>query len=288
MENFHASLAGEGIFEIAGFTITNSLFTTWIVMAVLLVLAWVGTRNATLVPGGLQNLWEAILEFLLGLCTGMAPAYARTIFPLFATLFIFIVTANWMALLPGVNSITIQPPEAHAALSLDALVPTAHAAPLDTPAPAPAAAEEGEHAAPIPLFRAANADMNTTLAMALIAFIMIHASGIRVHGVLGYAKEIATPIFLTPVKVVIECFVPVSLSFRLFGNIFGGEMLLTVMAFPVVAVLFMLLEVLFGLIQAIIFSMLTLVFTALAVTVPEGHGDAAHDGHDGAEGAAAH
>ena len=279
MENFHASLAGEGIFEIAGFTITNSLFTTWIVMAILLILAWAGTRNVALVPGGLQNLWEAILEFLMGLCTGTAPAYARTIFPLFATLFIFIVAANWMALLPGVNSITIQPPEAHAALSLGDLVPTAHAAPLDAPA---SAAEEGEHAAPIPLFRAANADMNTTLAMAMIAFIMIHASGIRVHGVLGYAKEIATPIFLTPVKVVIECFVPVSLSFRLFGNIFGGEMLLTVMAFPVVAVLFMLLEVLFGLIQAVIFSMLTLVFTALAVTVPEGHGhgDAAHDGAD--------
>ena len=284
MENFHASLAGEGIFEIAGFTITNSLFTTWIVMAVLVILAWAGTRNVALVPGGLQNLWEAILEFLLGLCAGTAPAYARTIFPLFATLFIFIVTANWMALLPGVNSITIQPPEAHAALSLGDLVPTAHAAPLD----APAAAEEGEHAVPIPLFRAANADMNTTLAMALIAFIMIHASGIRIHGVLGYAKEIATPIFLTPVKVVIECFVPVSLSFRLFGNIFGGEMLLTVMAFPVVAVLFMLLEVLFGLIQAVIFSMLTLVFTALAVTVPEGHGETAHDEHDGAEGAGAH
>ncbi len=285
MENFHASLAGEGIFEIAGFTITNSLFTTWIVMAVLLILAWAGTRNIALVPGGLQNLWEAILEFLLGLCTGTAPAYARTIFPLFATLFIFIVTANWMGLLPGVNSITIQPPEAHAAHSLSDLVPTAHAAPLD----APAAAEEGGHAVPIPLFRAANADMNTTLAMAVIAFIMIHASGIRIHGVLGYAKEIATPIFLTPVKVVIECFVPVSLSFRLFGNVFGGEMLLTVMAFPVVAVLFMLLEILFGLIQAVIFSMLTLVFTALAVTVPEGHGhgDSAHDEHDGAEEAAA-
>ena len=284
MEGLHVSLAGEGILEIAGFTITNSLLTTWIVMAVLLILAWAGTRNITLVPSGLQNLWEMILEFLLGLCSSTAPTYARTIFPLFATLFIFIVTANWMALLPGVNSITVQPPDAHAALSLGDLVPTAHAA---APEAAPAAAEEG-HASPIPLFRAANADMNTTLAMAVIAFIMIHASGIRIHGVLGYAKEIATPIFLTPVKVVIECFVPVSLSFRLFGNVFGGEMLLTVMGFPVVAVLFMLLELLFGLIQAVIFSMLTLVFTALAVTVPEGHGDSAHEEHHGAEGAVAH
>lgn len=285
MENLHVSLAGEGIFEIAGFTITNSLFTTWVVMAVLLILAWAGTRRMTVVPSGLQNLWEMILEFLLGLCSSTAPTYARTIFPLFATLFIFIITANWMGLLPGVNSITIQPPEAHATHSLGDLVPTAHAAPAEA---LPAAAEEGDHAAPIPLFRAANADMNTTLAMAVIAFIMIHASGIRIHGVLGYAKEIATPIFLTPVKVVIECFVPVSLSFRLFGNVFGGEMLLTVMAYPIVAVLFMLLELLFGMIQAIIFSMLTLVFTALAVTVPEGHGDAAHDEHGGAESAAVH
>ena len=283
MEGLHVSLAGEGVFEIAGFTITNSLFTTWIVMAVLLVLAWAGTRHVALAPNGLQNVWEAVLEFLLGLCTSTAPTYARTIFPLFATLFIFIVSANWIALLPGVNSITIQPPEAHAALSLDSLVPAAHAAPLDPVVPA--AEEEGAHAVPIPLFRAANADMNTTLAMAIVAFIMIHSSGIRVHGVIGYAKHIATPIFLTPVKVVIECFVPVSLSFRLFGNIFGGEMLLTVMGFPIVAVLFLLLEVLFGLIQAVIFSMLTLVFTALAVAPAEGHGEAAHDG---AEGAAAH
>jgi len=277
MGNFHVSLAGERIFDVAGFTITNSLFTTWLVMAVLLILAWAGTRRVSVIPSGLQNVWEAILEFLIGLCEGMTPTYARTIFPLFATIFIFIVSANWMGLMPGVSSITVQPPPAHASLSLGDLVPTAHAGQLDALQPATKADEDDGHAVPIPLLRPANADMNTTLAMAIVAFVMIHASGLRVHGLIGYAKEIATPIFLTPVKVVIECFVPISLSFRLFGNVFGGEMLLAVMGFPVVAVLFMLLEVLFGLIQGVIFAMLTLVFTALAVALPEGHSEGAHN-----------
>lgn len=277
MDDFHVSLAGEGIFDVAGFTVTNSLFTTWVVMAVLLILAWAGTRRISVVPSGLQNVWEAILEFLIGLCEGTTPTYARTIFPLFATIFIFIVSANWMGLFPGVSSITVQPRTAHASLSLGNLVPRAHAGQLDVLQPATKDDQDGGHAAPVPLFRAANADMNTTLAMAIVAFLMIHASGVRVHGLIGYAKEIATPIFLTPVKVVIECFVPISLSFRLFGNVFGGEMLLTVMGFPVVAVLFMLLEVLFGLIQGVIFAMLTLVFTALAVAVPEGHAEDAHN-----------
>jgi F-type H+-transporting ATPase subunit a len=116
-----------------------------------------------------------------------------------------------------------------------------------------------------------------TLGMGLIAFFFIHFSGMRVHGVWGYFKnDLANPPLMLPVKVIIECFVPISLSMRLFGNIFGGEMLMTVMGFPLVAVPFMFMELLFGFIQAIIFTMLTLIFTSLASHLPEGHGEVGH------------
>jgi F-type H+-transporting ATPase subunit a len=122
-----------------------------------------------------------------------------------------------------------------------------------------------------------------TLAMGLIAFLFIHGSGIAVHGLKGYwTEDLANPPLMAPMKIIIECFVPVSLSMRLFGNIFGGEMLLTVMQFPIVAVPFMILELLFGFIQAVIFFMLTLIFTSLATHLPGGHGEGRHaEGHTG-------
>jgi F-type H+-transporting ATPase subunit a len=122
-----------------------------------------------------------------------------------------------------------------------------------------------------------------TLGMALIAFFFIHFSGIAVHGLRGYwTEDLANPPLMAPIKIVIECFVPVSLSMRLFGNIFGGEMLMTVMGFPFIAIPFMFMELLFGFIQAIIFSILTLIFTSLASHLPGGHEVAEeHAGHGG-------
>ena len=284
LSSLHVSLKGEPVLYFAGITITNSLVATWLVMALLLGLAVLGTRRVEVVPTGMQNMWEWVLDGLLGLCTAATPHYARQVFPLIATLFMFIVAANWMGLLPGFNSITVLEPEIHDTAEVGGLIAVAEAALSSAPTePAEEEGEGGHGPVRVPLLRAANADMNTTLAMAIVAFAMIHASGVRIHGIGGYAKEIATPLFLTPVKVVIECFVPLSLSFRLFGNTFGGEMLLTVISLPVLAVVFMVLEVLFGLIQAIVFAMLTLIFTSLAVHVPEGHGD-----HGSADQAAAH
>lgn len=277
----HVSITAEPLFRIdlpfvGSLAITNTIVTMWLVMAVLAGLAYASTRNMQLVPSGLQNLAESAIESLFGLVSAATGRYARTIFPLIATLFIFITTANWFGLLPGFGTILIRAPEerpaaaGHAQMALVSTQPDHDATPLAVQGAEKEAKGEGGVEF-VPLLRAANSDLNTTLAMGLIAFLAIHISGIRVHGFVGYLKHLATPIFLTPINVVIDMFVPVSLSFRLFGNIFGGETLLTVMSLPVVAVVFMLLETLFGFIQAIIFSMLTLIFTSLMVADMSGH-----------------
>lgn len=285
----HASLRAEDILRLGPIPITNSMVMAWVTLIVLGVFAYYAGRNPQVVPRGAQNAFEFILEALLTLVENTAGHYARRVFPLIATLFLFIVTANYLGLLPGVGTIFIANPNAHvtAAAQSHALVRVAEAGSAAAD-PAPGAAgqvgkQERHEPAQVPLLRAANADVNMTLGMALIAFVFIHASGIIVHKVSGYWKELSTPLLMTPIKITIECFVPVSLSMRLFGNIFGGEMLLAVMSFPLIAIPFMAMELLFGLIQAVIFSMLTLIFTSLAVHIPPGHGD--HEAHVAPAGA---
>jgi F-type H+-transporting ATPase subunit a len=273
----HASLRAEPVGSLGPVTITNSMLMAWAAMIVLIVFAYFAGRRPQLVPSGVQNVFEAILDALLTIVENTAGHYARTVFPLIATLFIYIITANYMGLLPGVGTILIRNP----AIGHEAQVTAGATAHLGEPGrqPAQAAAGQAAHQAEaksepefVPLLRSANADVNMTFAMGIIAFIFIHASGFLVHGFRGYFKnELANPPMLMPVKLIIESFVPVSLSMRLFGNIFGGEMLMTVMGFPLVAVPFMVMELLFGFIQATIFSMLTLVFVSLATHLPHGH-----------------
>jgi F-type H+-transporting ATPase subunit a len=293
----HASLKAEEIAYLGPIPITNSMLMAWLAILVLAVFAFFAGRNPKLIPGGAQNVMEAILEALLSLVENTAGHYARRIFPLVASLFLFILVANYMNLLPGVGTIWVVNPnlhreqETHAAPALG-LVRTAEAAPAPadppgTTASSTAAAAEAEHHVPetVPLLRAANADLNMTLGMGLIAFLFIHGSGIYVHGLVGYFRDdLFKPVLLTPIKLVIELFVPISLSMRLFGNIFGGEMLLTVMNLPLAALPFMILELLFGFIQALIFAVLTLIFTSLATFLPTGHGDEAHGDHEAAHG----
>lgn len=286
----HASLRAEDLFYIGPLPITNSMIMAWLAVIVLSVFAFFAGRNPQIVPRGAQNVFEFILETLLGLAEKTAGHYARRLFPLVATLFLFILTANYMALLPGVGTIYVGNPHAaggaetgHAfvkvaeASGLEASAPAAASLAADPPTQTGAAAEERHEPPTVPLLRAANADVNMTLGMGLIAFVFIHASGVMVHGLVGYIRDdLAKPLLLTPVKLVIELFLPVSLSMRLFGNVFGGEMLLTVMNFPVVALPFLVMELLFGFIQALIFTMLTLIFCSLATYVPASHGQEAH------------
>jgi F-type H+-transporting ATPase subunit a len=283
----HASLKAEDVFLLGPIPITNSMLMAWLAILVLGTFAYFAGRNPQLVPTGAQNAMESILEAILSMVENTAGHYARRIFPLVATLFLFIITANYMNLLPGVGTILIANPHLHQQQehAAPALARVAEASPLGadpaaaSPAPAPQAEEEHVPET-VPLLRAANADLNMTVAMGLIAFFFIHASGIYVHGLVGYVRDdLANPILLTPVKLAIELFVPVSLSMRLFGNIFGGEMLLTVMNLPLVGVPFMLLELFFGFIQAVIFAILTLIFTSLATYLPAGHGEEAHGEH---------
>ena len=236
-KGLHISLAAEPLFHIGPVIITNTIFTAWIVMALLVIASFLATRKMQLVPSGLQNFGEAIVEMLYDIVEGVVGARARVVFPIIATFFIYIVVANWMGLLPGFNSLGVW-------------------------------GDDGKgHEIFIPIFRAANSDLNMTLGMALIAFILIHAGGLIVHKPFGYLKHLAGPLpILILINVAIESFVPVSLSVRLFGNIFAGEVLLLVMRAPVIGAAFMVLEVLFGLIQGLIFTMLSLIFLGIAMS----------------------
>ena len=302
----HARLRAETLFSIGPLSITNSMVMSWITILILVTVGVTAGRNPQLVPRGIQNFFEFVIEALMGLVENTAGHYARRVFPLIATLFLYILLANWLALVPGVGTICLRNPEFHGDEHLSiagcplseaaatggaghAFVSVAEAATAPPAGTTTTGAKEHHVSPTVPIFRAANADVNMTLGMGLIAFLFIHASGMIVHGVWGYIKnDLANPPLMTPIKLVIEMFVPVSLSMRLFGNVFGGEMLLTVMGFPIIAVLFMFAELFFGFIQAIIFSILTLIFTSVAAYVPPVHGQGDHGEEAPAHGAGSH
>lgn len=312
------SIKAEPLFDIptplGSITFTNSMLYTLIVIGVLTLFFALATRRMSIIPKGAQNLAEGLVEVLLGITEGTAgKRVGRRIFPLIATLFIFILVANYAGLLPGVGTIGYcgehheEGAEKHAMViktAAPAALPMNQEGEHATPVPTgqgdehPTAAEEkhggglpgvefcAEGKVFIPYLRAPNADLNTTLAMALLAIGIVQIAGIASHGVGGYLKELTTPIFLAPIHIMGEISRVISLSFRLFGNIFGGEVLVTVMYALLGSIfigfgafIFLGLELLFGLIQALIFSILTLVYIATAVG---GHGshEAGHDEHD--------
>ncbi len=327
------SIKAETLVDLFGIAFTNSMLYTLIVIAGLALFFWLATRRMKLVPSGIQNFAEAIVELLLGITEGTAGRrVGRRIFPLIATLFIFILTANYAGLLPGVGTIGfctehhVTPgTETEHALVVQkniaqiATVPGLAAPLLQEQHPAEGAqpaedeaqpAEEPKSGLPtdickkegkeefIPFLRAPNADLNTTLAMALLAVGIVQIAGIAAHGFGGYVKELTTPIFLAPLHIIGEISRVISLSFRLFGNIFGGEVLVTVMYallgslfLGFGAFIFLGVELLFGLIQALIFSILTLVYISTAVAGHAGgaghgagHGEAHAGGHEAPTG----
>jgi F-type H+-transporting ATPase subunit a len=243
------SLAAESIGRFAGFPVTNALLTSWLVTGLLVVGALVLRRRIALVPRGAQSLVEGVVEFLLSLVDSVTGdrRQSEKVFPLIASLFLFIITLNWIGLLPGVGSIGLH-------------------------------AEHGGHPTLVPLFRGGNADLNSTLALALIAVVATHVFGLRTLGVSGHLGKFfnfKNPIlfFVGILELVSECAKIISFSFRLFGNIFAGEVLLIVVAaiVPYVAPLpFLGLELFVGFIQALVFSVLTLVFLQIAATA---HGE---------------
>ncbi len=242
------TLGSETIFHIGSFDVRNTVITS--VMTVLLLIG-VGLvlrrKRYALVPGGFQNLVETLVEGLFNFfdsVTGDVKKTAR-FFPLVATIFLFVIISNWMGLLPGFGSIGIW--ETH----------------------------EG-HEVFVPLLRSTFADVNMTFALALISVTATQVFGFAMLGFKGYGGKF----FINPFKDPIGCFVGIlelfsefskmiSFSFRLFGNVFAGEVLLLVISFlvPYIAPLpFYGLEIFVGFIQALVFSFLTLVFLNLATT----------------------
>ncbi len=216
----HISVEATVLFSIGPLPVTNTILSAWITMAVLAGLSAAATRNMKLVPRGLQNLMEYVVEVLLGVCESTAGRKGRQFLPVVATAFLFILASNWMGLLPGYG---------------------------DTP-----------------WLRSANSDLNITASMAIIVFFLVQGWAIKTQGILRYLKEFLVP---NPLHILTELSRPLSLAFRLFGNIFAGEVLLITMAglIPLaVPVAFFGLELFVGIVQALIFSMLTLVFLTIA------------------------
>lgn len=289
----HVSVKPETLWELGPIAITNSFFTMLIVMAFLIIAGWLIARRASVdSPGRMQSIFEMAVEFLQTLVFGTAgQRVGRRIFPLIGALFFFIIISNYSGLLPGVG--TFGKWETHEEEGVeDTHDEEARVAGL--PGVVYAAAEEEAQGkkALVPLFRSPSADLNMTLAMALITFTIVQFAGIAAHGVVGRIKHMADPWWIFPIELISELSRIISLSFRLFGNIFAGEVLVTVMVSMAAAIkiaiiplalptIFLFLEVLFGFVQALVFSLLTLIYIALAAA---GHGD--HDehahGHEGA------
>jgi F-type H+-transporting ATPase subunit a len=309
----HISLAAETLFHIGPIPVTNSMLVMFVVMALILIVFSYLARKAQAVPGRAQGVAELIVEFLLNLVESTAgKRIGRRIFPLVAGLFIFILFSNFSGLLPGVGTITVDKEETAAHADEDETLhveasPEATAADHavngaeedhDTAAATTTGdsgdhgdGEEAEHAAPVPILRPPTADLNMTLAMSLLTFTVVQVAGVSAHGFVGRIKHMADPPFLFPIEVISELSRIISLSARLFGNVFAGEVLLGVMyamsaaikvalvpvLFPVV---FIGLEVLFGTIQALVFALLTLIYIYLAAAGHDDHGESDVESHD--------
>lgn len=243
------SLAAETIGHLGPLRVTNALLASWVVTAFIVLFAlWFRSRIRE-VPRGVQGILEAVFGWLLNLMDGVTGSREKSerFFPLVAALFLFVIALNWFGLLPGVGPVGVYE-------------------------------ERAGHHILIPLLRGGNADLNSTLALALIAVVATHLAGLRQLGVLphiGKFFNIRSPVgfFVGLLETVAEFAKILSFSFRLFGNIFAGEVLLLIVAalVPYVAPLpFFGLELFVGFVQALVFATLTLVFLQLA-TAEEGH-----------------
>jgi F-type H+-transporting ATPase subunit a len=254
----HVAIKAEPLFQIGPITVTNSMVGTLIASVTLIVLALWASRNHAVVPGRLQSLLEFPLDFFGGIVRGQQATRWRSILPPILAIFLLVLFANYVGLLPGVGTISVH-------------------------------SEVDGHEVTTPLIRPASADLNFTLALALIAFVLFVSWGIRANGLKGYLKEtfISNPWYMTPlmtpIHIVSELSRIISLSMRLFGNIFAGEILLAVMLVLTVAVIpavFLGLEMIFGAVQALVFALLTLTYITLATA---GHGGGHDEAHEAGE-----
>ncbi len=259
----HISLAAETLWHLGPIPITNSLVTTWLVMVFLFVVALLVGPSLKRKPGSLQVIVELIIGGFADFFESVLGKQAKEVFPLLISIFLFVIFSNWSGLLPGVGSVGF-------------FHETKEAETFRLVAPVIASSESNIQTTKepefTPLFRAPTADLNTTLALALIAVIFIQYFGFKHLGVAYAAKffNFKNPImfFIGILELISEISRVISFAFRLFGNIFAGEVLLAVMAFLLPFFLptpFIALELFVGFIQALVFSMLTAVFLKVAV-----------------------
>ncbi|MBN1585504.1 F0F1 ATP synthase subunit A [Candidatus Uhrbacteria bacterium] len=265
-------VAAEKLFDVGPLPVTNSLLTGWVIVALFALLAWRLNRSVRQVPSGLQNVSEFVLERLLEFSDQVTGDRRRTrrFLPLVGGIFIFILACNWLSLLPGVGSIGVW---------------------MDV---------HGEREL-VPIFRAATSDLNLTLAMGISAVALSNIFGIfavgffrhwgrfvQVAGIWRAVRQFGRKPFgqammglavafielaVGFIELVSEAAKIVSLSLRLFGNVFAGEVLLYVffsLIGYVIPALFVVMELVVGLVQAIIFATLTLVYLTIATDSPHG------------------
>ena len=235
------SVSAERLFTFYGLPVSNTMLTALLASVVLVVLSYFATRRMKKIPSGIQNFFELVIEQLFKIVESVFENREQTLkfFPFAVTFFFFILTANWMGLLPGFGSIGFY--------------------------------EGGKF---VPFFRSATADLNTTLAFAMISVIMVQISGIMALGFWKYGKKFinfSSPLnFLVGLLELMSEFAKIiSFSFRLFGSVFAGEVLLVVIAGLVPYIIplpFIGLEVFIGGIQAFVFMLLTVAFIKIATT----------------------
>jgi len=252
--------------------LTNTFLLTIVGSVLIIALMLFASRNPTMVPGRLQNLVEWVFEQFLNLCEQVAgPRRGRQFFPWVLTIFLFVLFANWWEVIPGIETIGLKT--------------------TDT-ALGPSCAQVGSQGVLLfkqysncitPFFRPPSTDLNFTIALALVTVVMTQVYGFVV---LGFRLQISRYIvfnqgimgFIVGIfELLLEAMRLISLSFRLFGNLFAGDVLLVVISFISVgvgAIPFYFLEIFVGFIQAFVFAFLTLLFFTLGTTA---HG---HEGHE--------
>ncbi len=240
----HISIKSETIFHIGSFPVTNTLITGWIAMLIVAIIAFIIFKKIKVVPGRLQALGEIVLEGFMGFMETFAGSKqkVRQFLPFVATIFFFVLASNWVGTLPGIESIGFH--EVH----------------------------DG-HEVFVPLFRTANSDINMTLALALIVVIGSHIVGLYSIGRHHVGKFLVNPFkspigaFIGILELIGEVSRTVSLTFRLFGNIFAGSVLMLIISYLAPFILpipFLGLELFVGFIQALVFAVLAMMFMASA------------------------
>jgi len=252
----HVELAPPTLFTIGAFHVTNTLLSAWLTTALVLLLFVGGTRKMRVIPGRLQSVLEMLIEALYGFVSGVVgERFARPFFPILATIFIFVAFNAWIALIPVYQVVGFK--------------------------------AEGSEYVTTHLLRSAGTDINMPLALAIVAFLFIEIWGFKVHK-LGYLKEFfrfGNPIqfFIGILELISHLIRLVSFTFRLFGNMLAGEIVLLMITFLLIftaPLAFYLLELMVGGVQALVFMGLTLVFALLAVAPHEGE----HEEHEEAAG----